>query len=130
MTDLIKLSFECVEVWSCISSLIKFWQSSSVGSLSRILWWYNCSHKFHTFLSFRNRRFSVWEILMQFWQLLTLSEQLWEVLFVFNLEARKLEDYGLLCRTLWWYNSHPSFPHNFPSLILQSFMRCVPSRQW
>jgi hypothetical protein len=50
-----------VEVWSCISSLIKFWRSSSVGSLSRILWWYNCSHKFHTFWSFRNRRFSVWE---------------------------------------------------------------------
>ena len=38
-----------MEVWNCLSSLIKFWRSSSLGSLSRILWWYNCNHKFTLF---------------------------------------------------------------------------------
>ena len=50
------------------------------GSLSRIWWWYNCNHKFHTFWSYRNWRFSDERFLSSFWQLLTLSEQLWEVL--------------------------------------------------
>ncbi len=49
---------------------------------------------------------------------------------VFNLEARKLSDYGFLCRTLWWYNLHPSFSHNSPSFVLQSLGKWGPSRQW
>ncbi len=58
-----------MEVWSCFLSWIKFGRNSSFGSLSRILWWYNCNHKFHTFWSFRNWRFSIWEIMNQLWQL-------------------------------------------------------------
>ncbi len=109
----------------CISSWIKFWRSSWFGSFSRILWWYNCKHKFHTFWSYRIWRFSDERFLSSFDSCLLSRSSFGRFCLVFDLEPNEFAGFRFSMKNsvmVWFasiYSAQPSF-----------FFLTIPCEMW